>query len=71
LIALPQSFIWVMGLFFFCGLKNELGVLLLGVLLLLREKLSARVQGHLKGERQGKITVPSPSSASVIEQDLE
>jgi hypothetical protein len=60
-IALPQSFIWVTTpLFDFFELKNELGVLLLGVLLLTLELLLTD-QGCLKGGRPGKISVLPPN----------
>jgi hypothetical protein len=66
-IALPQCFIWVTTpLLDFFELKNDLGVLLLGVLLLILELLLTD-QGCLKGGRAGKFSVlpPNLSSATV------
>ncbi len=66
-IALPQSFIWVTtSLLDFFELKNELGVLLLGVLLLILELLLTD-QGHLKGGRASKFSVlPSNLSSATV-----
>jgi hypothetical protein len=67
-IKSPQSFIWVAGLLLgFFGLKNELGEVLLGVLLL-RLELSVTVQWCYEG-RTGKLSVSPPTSASVEPAD--
>ncbi len=68
-IELPQSFIWVMGapLTFFppLRLKNKLGVLVHGVLLLRLEFL-VTAQERFNAGRAGKLSsVLPPTSASV------
>ena len=60
-IVLPQSFIWVTGpLLGFFWLKNELGVVLLGVVLLLILEVSVTDQGRFKAGRTGELSVSPP-----------
>jgi hypothetical protein len=62
-IALPQSFIVVTGpLLGFFWLKNELGVVLLGVVLLLILEVSVTDQGRFKAGRTGELFVSPPIS---------
>ena len=62
-IELPQSFIWVTGpLLGFFWLKNELGVVLLGVFLLLILEVSVTDQGRFKAGRTGDLSMSPPVS---------
>ena len=62
-IALPQSFIVVTGpLLGFFWLKNELGVVLLGVFLLLILEVSVTDQGRFKAGRTGELSMSPPVS---------
>ena len=62
-IELPQSFIWVTGpLLGFFWLKNELGVVLLGVFLLLILEVSVTDQGRFKAGRTGELSMSPPVS---------
>ena len=64
-IELPQSFIWVTGpLLGFFWLKNELGVVLLGVFLLLILEVSVTDQGRFKAGRTGILSMSPPVSPS-------
>ena len=63
LIALPQSFIWVKRpLLGFFWLKNELGLVLLGVFLLLIPEVSVTDQGRFKVGRTGELSMSPPIS---------
>jgi hypothetical protein len=69
-IKLPQSFIWVTGapLTFFppLGLKNKLGVLVHGVLLL-RLELSVTAQERFNAGRAGKLSSVLPPTSTSVE----